>query len=82
VTENDLKFAAQVADYWVNFARHASLNCTALEGPVRWQASVRGKDRLLRIGMNKYAGFKLVNRFMRARMALFKRVMHQHVSLE
>lgn len=82
VTENDLKFAAQVADYWVNFARHASLSCTVLHGPVRWQASVRGKDRLLRIGLNKYAGFKLVNRFMRARMELFKRVMHQHVSLE
>lgn len=82
VTKSDLIFAGQVADYWVNFARHASPSCTALYGPVRWQASVRGKDRLLRIGLNKYAGFKLVNRFMRARMELFKRVMHQHVSLD
>lgn len=41
-----------------------------------------GRDRLLRIGLNKLAGFKVENRFMRARLALFKRVMKHHVSLE
>ncbi|HHW9211852.1 TPA: ElyC/SanA/YdcF family protein, partial [Salmonella enterica] len=49
---------------------------------VRWPASIRGRDRLLRIGLNKLAGFKAENRFMRARLALFKRVMKHHVSLE
>ncbi|CDL35312.1 Putative esterase [Enterobacter hormaechei] len=37
---------------------------------------------LLRIGVNKHAGFRLENRFMRARMSLFKRVMKHHVSLD
>ncbi|EDG8597091.1 carboxylesterase family protein [Salmonella enterica subsp. enterica serovar Kentucky] len=82
VNENDLAFASQVADYWVNFARHASRTRDVLHGPVRWPASIRGRDRLLRIGLNKLAGFKVENRFMRARLALFKRVMKHHVSLE
>lgn len=78
----DLAFAAQVADYWVNFARHASAEDTILTGPVRWPASVRGRDRLLRIGLHKHAGFRVENRFMRARLALFKRVMKHHVNLD
>lgn len=82
VNENDLAFASQVADYWVNFARHANRTHDVLPGPVRWPASIRGRDRLLRIGLNKLAGFKVENRFMRARLALFKRVMKHHVSLE
>lgn len=82
VNENDLAFALKVADYWVNFARHASRNCDMLHGPVCWPASIRGRDRLLRIGLNKLAGFKVENRFMRTRLALFKRVMKHHVSLE
>ncbi|ECA5728632.1 carboxylesterase/lipase family protein [Salmonella enterica subsp. enterica serovar Infantis] len=82
VNENDQAFASQVADYWVNFARHASRTRDVLHGPVRWPASIRGRDRLLRIGLNKLAGFKVENRFMRARLALFKRVMKHHVSLE
>ncbi|VFS86826.1 Carboxylesterase family [Kluyvera cryocrescens] len=55
-TENDLAFAASVADYWVNFARDASASHTVLAGPVRWPAAVRGRDRLLRMGLNKQAG--------------------------
>lgn len=82
VTSDDLAFAAQVADYWVGFARYQPGMPPVLEGPVRWWASVRGRDRLLRLGLNKQAGFKPENRFMRARMALFKRVMKHHVSLE
>ncbi|HFZ8993399.1 TPA: carboxylesterase/lipase family protein [Citrobacter freundii] len=80
--QNDRDFAAHVADYWVNFARHASRTSPVLDGPVRWPACLPGRDRLLRIGLNKRAGFKLENRFMRARLALFKRVMKHHVSLE
>lgn len=79
---NDLTFAGQVADYWVSFARHASAQHTVLAGPLRWPASLRGRDRLLRLGLHKQAGFHVENRFMRARMALFKRVMKQHVSLD
>lgn len=82
VTAQDLGFAAQVADYWAAFARHASTTCDVLHGPVRWPASRRGRDRLLAIGLNKYAGFKLINRFMRARLSLFKRVMRHHVNLD
>lgn len=82
VNERDLAFAAQVADYWVNFARHASRTCDALQGPTRWPACRKGRDVLLRIGLNKHAGFRLENRFMRARMSLFKRVMKHHVSLD
>lgn len=82
VNERDLVFAAQVADYWVSFAHHASRTCDALHGPVRWPASRKGRDVLLRLGVNKHAGFKLEYRFMRARMSLFKRVMKHHVSLD
>ena len=82
VNERDRAFAAQVADYWANFAHHASVSCTVLNGPTRWPASVQGRDRLLRIGLNKLAGFKVENRFMRARLALFKRVMKHHVTLD
>lgn len=82
VNEHDQAFAKQVADYWVSFARDASTANDTLHGPVRWPASVKGRDRLLRIGLNKYAGFKLKNRFMRARLALFRRVMRHHVTLD
>ncbi|WP_449545500.1 carboxylesterase/lipase family protein [Lelliottia amnigena] len=82
VNERDLMFAAQVADYWVNFARHASRTCDVLHGPIQWPASRKGRDVLLRLGVNKHAKFKLEHRFMRARMSLFKRVMKHHVSLD
>ena len=82
VDEDDLAFSAQVADYWVNFARYRPGEPPVLDGPVRWQASTRGRDRLLRLGLNLKAGFRLENRFMRARMQLFKRVMKHHVSLD
>ncbi|ENY5348836.1 carboxylesterase/lipase family protein [Klebsiella sp. CN_Kp088] len=81
-SEADQAFAAQVADYWVNFARQAGNQCSELTGPVRWPACQRGRDRLLRIGLNKRAGFKVENRFMRARLALFRRVMKHHVTLD
>jgi para-nitrobenzyl esterase len=82
VNDQDLAFASQVADYWVNFARNASNTCETLHGPVRWPASIKGRDRLLRIGLHKHAGFKVENRFMRARLALFRRVMRHHVTLD
>lgn len=82
VNARDLAFAANVADYWVEFARNAAAGVETLSGPVRWRASVRGRDRLLRIGLNKQAGFRLVNRFMRARLTFFKRVMRHHVKLD
>ncbi|MGK9174987.1 carboxylesterase/lipase family protein [Yokenella regensburgei] len=82
VNKRDRAFAAHVADYWVSFARHASARNVTLAGPVPWQASVKGRDRLLRIGLNKHAGFRMVNRFMRARLSFFKRVMRHHVKLD
>lgn len=82
VTARDLDFCAQVADYWVDFARHASASRHTLSGPVRWPAAIKGRDRLLRIGLNKVHGFKVENRFMRARLALFRRVMRHHVTLD
>lgn len=82
VNERDLAFSARVADYWVNFARHAGRDCATLNGAIRWPACIKGRDVLLRIGLNKNAGFKLETRFMRARLALFKRVMKHHVSLD
>jgi len=78
----DRAFAAQVANYWASFAREASADNVVLQGPVRWLACVNGRDRLLRIGLNKRPGFRLVNRFMRARLALFRRVMRHHVNLD
>jgi len=78
----DRAFAAQVANYWASFAREASVNNIVLQGPVRWLACVKGRDRLLRIGLNKRPRFRLVNRFMRARLALFRRVMRHHVNLD
>lgn len=82
VNARDRAFAAKVADYWATFAHHASAACTVLNGATRWPASVQGRDRLLRIGINKHAGFRVENRFMRARLALFKRVMKHHVTLD
>lgn len=80
VNARDLAFSARVADYWIRFARGADRQ--VLDGPVPWPAAVRGRDRLLRIGINRQAGFKVEKRFMRARMALFRRVMRHHVALE
>ncbi|MFI8319712.1 carboxylesterase/lipase family protein [Kosakonia cowanii] len=82
VNERDLAFAAQVADYWVHFATHAGSATTALPGPVTWEACTGGRDRLLRIGINKQAGFRLEKRFMRARLSFFRRVMRHHVNLD
>ncbi|WP_276641042.1 carboxylesterase/lipase family protein [Siccibacter turicensis] len=82
VDEQDLAFAGQVADYWVQFARAATAQTSVLEGPVRWPASTRRRDRLLRIGIHREAGFRVENRFMRARMALFCRVMSRLVTLD
>ncbi|MBV4411375.1 carboxylesterase/lipase family protein [Enterobacteriaceae bacterium YMB-R22] len=82
VSAQDIAFAGQVADYWVAFARHDMAAPPVLPGPVAWPASVRGVDRLLRIGLNRRAGFRIEKHFMRARMALFKRVMKRHVSLD
>ena len=81
VNERDVQFAAQVADYWVSFARDAGPR-EILPGPTHWPACRKGRDVLLRNGVNKHAGFRLENRFMRARMSLFKRVMKHHVSLD
>nr|WP_315297791.1 carboxylesterase/lipase family protein [Raoultella terrigena] len=80
--EGDRAFAGQIADYWASFARLAGSGCSELPGPVRWLACRRGRDRLLRIGLHKRVGFKLENRFMRARLALFRRVMRHHVTLD
>lgn len=82
VNPGDRAFSAQVADYWVNFARSASRSADVLPGPVPWPAAVKGRDRLLRIGIHRRAGFKVESRFMRPRLALFRRVMGQHVTLE
>lgn len=82
VNQRDLAFSAQIADYWVRFAKFADHKCSALSGPVRWSACVHGRDRLLRMGLNKHGGFRLVNRFMRARLSFFRRVMRHHVKLE
>ncbi|MGU3522665.1 carboxylesterase/lipase family protein [Enterobacteriaceae bacterium C23F] len=82
VNEHDLAFAKQVADYWVSFAREASVTNDTLHGPVRWPAAIKGRDRLLRIGLSKAAGYRVENRFMRARLALFRRVMRHHVTLD
>lgn len=82
VNEQDLTFAAQIADYWARFAHDAHAGSLALSGPVLWRASVNGRDRLLKMGLNKHAGFRMVNRFMRARLSFFKRVMRHHVKLD
>jgi len=82
VKPEDLAFASQVANYWARVAHYHPGDQPVLEGPVRWWASLRGRERLLRLGLNKLAGFRLETRFMRARMQLFKRVMKHHVSLE
>ncbi|QUJ02877.1 hypothetical protein KCP71_18950 [Salmonella enterica subsp. enterica] len=59
-----------------NFARHAvaARARDVLHGPVRWPASIRGRNRLLRIGLIKLAGFKIGrNHALCVRLALFKR---------
>jgi para-nitrobenzyl esterase len=70
MSTNAIAVCCQVADYWVSFARDAGAR-DILPGPTHWPAAVKGGT--LRIGVNKHAGFRLENRFMRARMSLFKR---------
>lgn len=82
VTERDLQFAAQIGDYWVSFARGAGAHSNTLPGPLCWPASIKGRDRTLRLGVHLQAQFKVEKRFMRLRMQLFKRVMKHHVRLE
>lgn len=79
--ETDLAFAAQVTDYWAQLARVASSD-QALASVVRWPAYLYRWDCLLRIGLHKRAGLKAENRFTRARLALFRRAMRYHVTLE
>ncbi|MCS5932967.1 hypothetical protein LNQ03_29055 [Klebsiella pneumoniae subsp. pneumoniae] len=81
-SEADLAFAAQVADSLGAFARLASGEQTLLRRGCAGRRACAGGDRLLRIGLHKRAGFKVENRFMRARLALFRRVMKHHVTLE
>ncbi len=71
-----------MADYWVNFARHASRTRDVLHGPVRWPASIR--RRIVCCGLEQTnAVLKWKTAFMRARLALFtNEVMKHHVSLE
>jgi para-nitrobenzyl esterase len=82
VNERDLAFSAHIASYWGHFAHYTRSDSPVLAGPVPWLASVNGRDRLLRMGLNKHAGFRMVNRFMRARLSFFKRVMRHHVTLD
>ncbi|ECN9267016.1 carboxylesterase/lipase family protein [Salmonella enterica subsp. enterica serovar Typhimurium] len=82
ITQNDLIFSTHVADYWVNFSSYGSRDNDVLHGPVRWPACIQGRDYLLRIGLNKQAGFKVENRFMLMRMMLFKQVMKRYVRLD
>ncbi len=63
-----------VADYWVSFARDAG-HRDNLHGPTHWPACRKGRDVLLRIGVNKHAGFKLENLLYARPHDLFKRVM-------
>ncbi len=82
VNERDLAFSAKVCDYWAEFARAATSKSEQLAGELRWPACTRRKDRTMLLGVNKQARFKIINRFMRTRMQLFKRVMKHHVNLD
>ncbi|WP_058910176.1 carboxylesterase/lipase family protein [Entomohabitans teleogrylli] len=82
VNAQDLAFSAQVADYWVSFARQAGGEQTLPGGPLAWPACDKRSDWTLRLGVDKAAGFQLEKRFMWLRMQLFKRVMKHHVSLD
>ncbi len=82
VTHSDLAFSAQVCDYWANFAREVTSESNRLEGVLRWPSCARRRDVTMLLGVNKQAQFKLLNRFMRLRMQLFKRVMKHHVQLD
>ncbi|STT73129.1 esterase [Klebsiella pneumoniae] len=79
-SEADLAFAAQVADYWAQFARQWRADAFrrgALAG-----VPARAGIACCALACISAPGFKVENRFMRARLALFRRVMKHHVTLE
>ncbi|MDF7680931.1 carboxylesterase/lipase family protein [Enterobacteriaceae bacterium ESL0689] len=80
--DDDRAFAAQIADYWVNFARLAQNSPPVLPGKIPWPACWHHQTWLLRIGLDKHAGFKLEKHFMRLRLALFQRMMPRFVNLD
>lgn len=81
VTANDLAFSAKICDYWASFAASVTSETEYLEGEIRWPACTKRRDRTLLLGVKKQAKLQVVNRFIRTRMQLFKRVMKQHVRL-
>lgn len=81
VTQVDLDFSAKICDYWADFARKVTSQSDRLEGAIRWPACTRRRDRTMLLGVDKKARFAIINRFMRLRMQLFKRVMKHHVRL-
>lgn len=81
-TAGDQAVAGHMADYWVAFASEHFNDSPVLTGAVHWPASTRRRDSVLRIGLQRQAGFRLEKRFMRARMRLFRRIMKHHVNLD
>ena len=81
-TPGDQAVAGHMADYWVAFASENFSEVPVLPGAVHWPASTPRRDSVLRIGLQRQAGFRLEKRFMRARMHLFRRIMKHHVNLD
>ncbi|WP_158781520.1 carboxylesterase/lipase family protein [Pantoea sp. BAV 3049] len=80
-TENDRAFAHKVSEYWLNFARDASVFSHQLKGEIVWPAWQPYADNVMRFGEKGEAALKLEKRFMRRRTQLFRLLMKKMVRL-
>lgn len=80
-TEADRAFAEKVSEYWLNFARDATVFSHKLEGEIDWPAWQPYADNVLRLGKNDKPSLTLEKGFMRRRTQLFRLLMKGMVRL-
>lgn len=80
-TAADHAFAQQVSDYWFLFARDVNTSTTQLDGILPWPAWQANNDVTMSLGCEGKAGLRLMPRFMRRRLALFRLMMSRMVRL-
>ena len=81
-TDNDRRFAWQVSEYWLNFARDITPHSRHISGAVPWPAWHPADDSTLRLGDYHRPEIRIEKRFMKRRMQVFRLMMRTLVRLD